>query len=49
MSVHDRRTSGRIHPASLYGGLALIVAGAVQFAVIGPSKPWQDFVAWLAS
>ncbi len=49
MIVHDRRTSGRIHPASLYGGFALIVAGAVQFAVIGPSKPWQDFVAWLAS
>ena len=49
MLVHDRRTRGRIHPASLYGGLALIVVGFVQFTVIGPSKPWQDFVAWLAN
>jgi hypothetical protein len=48
MSVRDRRTRGRIHPASLYGGLALIVIGNVQAVVIGPSKPWQEFVAWLA-
>ena len=37
--VHDRRTRGRIHPASLYGGFALIVVGAVQFAVIGRASP----------
>jgi hypothetical protein len=49
MLLHDRRTRGRIHPASLYGGLALIVIGAIQAFVIGPSKPWQDFVSWLAS
>jgi hypothetical protein len=48
MLVHDRRTSGRIHPASLYGNLALIVIGNVQALVIGPSQIWQDFVAWLA-
>lgn len=48
MLLHDRRTRGRIHPASLYGGLAVIVLGFIQAFVIGPSKPWQDFVSWLA-
>jgi hypothetical protein len=48
MLVHDRRTRGRIHPASLYGGLALIAVGAIQAAVIGPSQAWQDFAVWLA-
>ena len=49
MLLHDRRTRGRIHPASLYGGLALLVVGNVQAIVIGPSKQWRDFVTWLAS
>jgi hypothetical protein len=49
MLVHDRRTRGRIHPASLFGGLALIVMGNVQAFVVGPSRVWQDVVAWLAS
>jgi len=46
--VHDRRTLGRIHPATLCGGLGLIIAGNVQAVVVGPSQTWQRIVAWLA-
>lgn len=49
MLVHDRRSRGRIHPASLLGGLGLIVIGNVQAFVIGPSRIWQEVVVWLAS
>jgi hypothetical protein len=48
MIVHDRRTLGRIHPATLCGGIGLILAGNVQAVVIGPSQTWQRIVAWLA-
>jgi hypothetical protein len=47
--VHDRRTLGRIHPATLGGGLGLVVLGNVQAVLIGPSQAWQRIVAWLAS
>lgn len=47
--VHDRRSRGRIHPASLWGGLGLVVVNNVQAVIIGPSEAWQRFVAWLAS
>jgi hypothetical protein len=49
LMAHDRRSRGRIHPASLCGGLGLVVVNNLQFAVIGPSRTWQQLVTWLAS
>jgi hypothetical protein len=46
--VHDRRTRGRIHPTTLWGGLGLVILGNVQAVLIGPSQIWQRVVGWLA-
>ncbi|MEP6917741.1 MAG: hypothetical protein ABJC89_18980 [Acidobacteriota bacterium] len=47
MIAHDRRSRGGIHPASLWGGLGLVILGNVEAVVIGPSQIWQQFIAWL--
>jgi hypothetical protein len=45
--VHDKRSRGRIHPASLWGGIGLVVLGNIEATVIGPSQSWQRFMEWL--
>jgi hypothetical protein len=49
LMAHDRRSRGRIHPVSLCGGVGLVVVNNLQYAVIGPSRTWQQLVAWLTS
>lgn len=49
LMAHDRRSRGRIHPVSLCGGLGLVVVNNLQFAVIGPSRAWQQLLAWLTT
>jgi hypothetical protein len=46
--VYDLSTRGRIHPATLWGGLFFIASQPLRL-VIGSSGPWQSFATWLAS
>ncbi len=46
--VYDLRTRGRIHPATLWGGLFLLASQPLRLA-IGFSGPWQAFADWLTS
>jgi hypothetical protein len=45
--AYDRRVLGRVHPASLWVGVGLVVLNNLQFAVIGPSQGWRDLMNWL--
>ena len=44
--VYDFRKHGRLHPATLWGGLFLVVTQPLRLA-IGFTAPWESFVAWL--
>ena len=46
-AIHDRVAQGRIHPVSLWGGVALLVFAFVRGAIIGPSAAWHQFASWL--
>ena len=46
--VYDLSTRGRIHPATLWGGLFLIASQPLRLA-IGSSGAWQSFATWLMS
>jgi len=46
--VYDFATRGRIHPATLWGGLFLIASQPLRL-VIGFSAPWLAFANWVAS
>lgn len=48
MGVHDRRTLGRIHPVTLWGGLLLVASFPGRMAV-GNTAPWLKFAGWLTS
>lgn len=48
MGIYDRVTTGRVHPATLWGGLFLI-ASQVLRVVVGNTAPWQAFARWFAS
>jgi hypothetical protein len=46
--IYDFTTRGRIHPATLWGGLFLIASQPLRLA-IGFSAPWASWVGWLTS
>jgi hypothetical protein len=46
--IYDFTTRGRVHPATLWGGLFLIASQPLRLA-IGVSAPWTAFAAWLAA
>jgi hypothetical protein len=46
--VYDFKSRGRIHPATLWGGLFLIASQPLRL-VIGFSAPWAAFAGWIAS
>jgi hypothetical protein len=46
LAAYDFKTRGRIHPATLWGGLFLIVWQPLRLA-IGFTAPWQSFANWL--
>jgi hypothetical protein len=48
IAVYDFRTSGRVHAATLWGGLFLIASQPLRL-VIGGSSAWLSFAAWLTS
>lgn len=43
LATYDWRTSGRLHPVTLWGGLAYIICEPLRI-LIGLSAPWQTFV-----
>ena len=46
MAVFDVKTRGRVHPATLWGGLFLI-GSQVGRIVISGTQPWLSFAGWL--
>jgi hypothetical protein len=48
LAAYDFRTRGRLHPATLWGGLFFIASQPLR-VVIGFSPAWQSFVTWLVS
>jgi hypothetical protein len=48
-AVYDRFTSGRFHPVSLWGGVALLAWAQFRAAILGPSDAWHAFAAWLVN
>jgi hypothetical protein len=46
--VYDLRTRGRIHPATLWGGLFFVASQPLRL-LVGFSGVWQSFTAWLVS
>jgi len=46
--VWDLRTRGRVHPATLWGGLALIVSQPLRLALSG-SAAWLAIAGWAVS
>jgi hypothetical protein len=47
--VHDWRTARRVHPATLYGSLAVLATQAINFTPLPHSAAVQQLVRWLAS
>jgi hypothetical protein len=45
--IHDRLSEGRIHPVSLWGGVASFVWTLLFFVVIAPTALWGDFASWV--
>lgn len=48
IALYDWQTRGRIHPATLWGGLLLIVSQPGRL-LIANTPQWQAFAAWLTS
>ena len=44
--VYDRRRLGRVHPVTLWGGLALMLSFPARLA-LGKTDLWLGFAAWL--
>ena len=44
--MYDRRTRGRVHPVTLWGGLALMLSFPARLA-LGKTDLWLGFAAWL--
>jgi hypothetical protein len=47
--AHDLRTAKRIHPATLYGGLAVLATQVVNFTPLAHSAAVQQLTRWLAT
>jgi uncharacterized membrane protein YozB (DUF420 family) len=44
--AYDLRTRGRVHPATLWGGLFLVASQPLRLVLAG-SQPWMDFARWI--
>jgi hypothetical protein len=45
IAIWDVGSRGRLHPATLWGGLALIIAMPLRL-MLGASETWQSFARW---
>jgi hypothetical protein len=48
LALYDWRARGRIHPATLWGGLFLIASQPLRL-LIGATGIWEAFTAWLVA
>jgi len=48
LAIWDVRTRGRLHPATLWGGLATILSQPLRLALSG-TAPWLAVAAWLTA
>lgn len=46
LAVWDYRTRGRLHPVTLWGGLALILSQPLRLA-LSATPQWMDFARWM--
>jgi len=46
IAVYDWRSRARIHPATLWGGVFLVISQPLRL-VIGATPAWQAFASWL--
>lgn len=46
--VYDRATLQRLHPATVWGGLAFVLSQPLRL-IVGASAPWLSFAAWLTN
>jgi multisubunit Na+/H+ antiporter MnhC subunit len=46
--IHDRRTRGRVHPVTLWGGLVLVASFPARLA-LGTTDLWLTFASWLTT
>ena len=44
--VYDLTSLRRVHPATIWGGLAIVLSQPLRLAISG-SAPWLGFAAWL--
>jgi hypothetical protein len=44
--IYDRARSGRAHPIYVWGGLAIVVSGALR-PVVGNTQAWHRVAEWL--
>ena len=45
LAVWDVRSRGRLHPATLLGGIAIIASQPLRLALSG-TPAWNQFAAW---
>jgi hypothetical protein len=46
MAIYDGRRHGRVHPVTLWGGLALLLSFPIRVA-LGKTDLWLSFATWL--
>lgn len=46
-AIHDRVSTGRFHPASVWGGVLLLAWANLRAGLVGPSDAWHRFASWL--
>jgi hypothetical protein len=46
--VYDLSTRGKVHPATIWGGLLIVASQPLRLMISG-TPPWLAFASWLAS
>ena len=46
--VYDLSTRGKVHPATIWGGLLIVASQPVRLMISG-TPPWLAFASWLTS
>jgi hypothetical protein len=48
MLVHDLSTRGKVHPATIWGGLLIVASQPLRLMISG-TQPWLAFASWLTN
>ena len=48
MLVYDLMTRGKVHPATIWGGLLIVASQPLRLMISG-TRPWLAFASWLTS